>query len=350
MLNSNYSINLFSTDILGRIWKAEDPRLEMSLYLEELIRRVTGIIDSDSNFISTLTEFHLNNLIFLRKLLAADNPTENSQINILKNEIICELMNILSKLIQLSEESEEMTTIANNHPELEEGMREMTERDDNADILNYTLIHNKLDVIAISKSKLSILKQDLQSLLSKYSREQNSLYDLSIKKIEELLNYLNRSFFPFIKLYYYFSNIERDEETQRLEFIINKPLEIISLNSCISYIDHKEESSKKEMKRQEELKQKREEEERILRLEEQRKEQEKVRLKEEEARQKEMQNREKSYIDILNELSLNEETKRLISESVEKMHSEINSRIAERQKRLDDKLKDVEDLIKGKKK
>jgi hypothetical protein len=52
----------------------------------------------------------------------------------------------------------------------------------------------------------------------------------------------------------------------------------------------------------------------------------------------------------MNKLNLNNETKRIITEKIEEMYTEIESRIHDRQKKLDEKLRDVEDTIKGKKK
>ncbi len=52
----------------------------------------------------------------------------------------------------------------------------------------------------------------------------------------------------------------------------------------------------------------------------------------------------------MNKLNLNAETKKIIGEKIEEMYKEVDYKIADRQKKLDDKLKEIEESIKGKKK
>lgn len=52
----------------------------------------------------------------------------------------------------------------------------------------------------------------------------------------------------------------------------------------------------------------------------------------------------------MNKLNLNSETKKIIAEKIDELNKEIEYKILDRQKKLDDKIKEVEDTIKGKKK
>jgi hypothetical protein len=60
--------------------------------------------------------------------------------------------------------------------------------------------------------------------------------------------------------------------------------------------------------------------------------------------------KERSYKDLLDELNMNDETRGLIIEAIERMNIEINAKINDRQKKLEERLKEVEEMMKGKKK
>lgn len=51
-----------------------------------------------------------------------------------------------------------------------------------------------------------------------------------------LLDYLNVFYFPFIRLYYHFLNIEQITENKKIEIIIEKPSEVPSLNLAVEQI------------------------------------------------------------------------------------------------------------------
>ena len=48
--------------------------------------------------------------------------------------------------------------------------------------------------------------------------------------------------------------------------------------------------------------------------------------------------------------NLNKETENIIREKIKELNKEVDFKIIDRQKKLDEKLKDFEDTIKGKKK
>ncbi len=315
---------LFNHEIIKNIWNDKDPLLYTSIYIEEFLRKTTGVIDVDSNFISTLSEFHLNNLIFLKSIFPKD---QHEQIS-----VISDIMNSLVNLLDLSDEI--------NHVDEEVQDKEVKELiTENDDFLENK---EKIDSIKLSKEKLSILKDDFMRM--------NSEGKLSFDNISVILSHLNKSYFPFIKLYYYFCNIERDEETAKIEFIINKPLEVLPLSNHTNYFDHKEEAERNEKKRNEDLKKKIEEEEAMEKLRKMTIDVEENAKLEEERKALELKNREKTYKDLIEELNMNEETKKIISDAIERMHLEVETKISDRQRKLDDRLKEVEEMIKGKKK
>jgi len=52
----------------------------------------------------------------------------------------------------------------------------------------------------------------------------------------------------------------------------------------------------------------------------------------------------------MNRLNLNNETRKIVTEKIEELKKDVELKITDRQRKLEDKLKDVEDIIKGKKK
>lgn len=437
MLNPNNDIKIFTTELIKNTWEHKEPSVFLSDYLYDLVRKASGKIDIDENYIQTIIEFNLGNMIFLKKLFNKNknNLAEESQetkefISNCENDLFCSLLNLMSRLIQLEDEnfsckneqySENMSYYSNNMNNSNLNYKELASLSNNLQItdesqkhtienknnINYQMV-NAIDVTSIAKTKLSQLKIGLISIYKEYSKSslqakvdqmnneileeiQNEIkamentkattkndknkqakpnvvvlqeklsntnptnititYDLFVPEhISKIITHLNINYLPFIKLYFLFCNVERDIEYQKLEFVINKPMEIIGLNNAISYTDDKEEKIRIE-KEAEEFKQKK-------KLEEEESEKERIKLVEEQKLLKEQEllkeqallNKEKTYLDILNDLNLSEETKQMIIEAIEKMHDEINMKVSDRQRRLDDKLKDVELIVKGKKK
>jgi hypothetical protein len=60
--------------------------------------------------------------------------------------------------------------------------------------------------------------------------------------------------------------------------------------------------------------------------------------------------KQETYIDVMNRLNLNDNAKAIIREKIEELHREIDEIINNRQKMLDSKLKEIEDSLKVKKK
>lgn len=430
MLFPNYDKEIFSAELIEKIWLNDNPNLILEDCFFEILRKSTGKIDIDNTYIKTIVEYNINNLIYLEELFETNsclnetkireikekikekeaqlqaakelvkpgkegdkkqgNATigkssqgvnknvksmESNATNILvdvkdyklltKNHLISDLMNLLFKLIQLSDERfhkdnslAESMTIENqmsnrdiqslsNNLRVSEDESKKQDTHTNRSSANNELF-SSVDIPGMTKNKLYFLKSGFSYLLNKFNGEEG--VELKLTHTSSILKFLQSSFFPFLKLYYFFCNVEREVELTKLEFIINKPMEVFNLNQAIYFVDDKEEKirvEKEEQALQQRIKNEEEEKERKKREEE--------RLITEERNQhlsKELQekNKEKNYKDLLNELSLNEEAKILISNAIDSMHKEIQTKVIDRQKKLDDRIKEVEDLIKGKKK
>lgn len=64
----------------------------------------------------------------------------------------------------------------------------------------------------------------------------------------------------------------------------------------------------------------------------------------------EEQNKEETYLDLLERLGLNEETKKIIIEKIEELHKEVDGKIDNRKKTLEDKIREIDETVHGKKK
>ena len=64
----------------------------------------------------------------------------------------------------------------------------------------------------------------------------------------------------------------------------------------------------------------------------------------------EEQNKEETYLDLLERLGLNEETKKIIIEKIEELHKDVEGKIDNRKKLLEEKVREVEETVHGKKK
>ena len=52
----------------------------------------------------------------------------------------------------------------------------------------------------------------------------------------------------------------------------------------------------------------------------------------------------------MNKMNIKQETIKIIEEKITELNKDVNLKILERQKKLEEKLKEVEDIVKGKKK
>jgi hypothetical protein len=313
-------IPIFDPSQIDLIYNSPDPINEISLILQSHFRRVFLRADFDVEKIMGQSEFHVNNLIFLKENFAT-----------FPNEILCKLLNIMSELIEFKNEEE----IKENEEEnfLQISKNKLNEFKNNL-ISNNLYPNTKGD---------TILANDVNKKLT-----EDGKFFLNIKEIQLIIEYLKREYFPYIQMWFYFDKDERKITEEKIELIINKPLDSMPLNIAIEE-EIEDELNKKEEELTEEQKLKEEEEAKLKEEEEKKKKEEEEKLKEEEENKKE-EEKEETYLDVLNRLGLNEETKKIIIEKIEELHKDVEGKIDGRQKELEDKVKEIEDTVKGPKK
>ena len=173
----------------------------------------------------------------------------------------------------------------------------------------------------------------------------NGKFFLNLKEINEILKYIQISYLPYIRMWYYFQNDQRRVTERKIEIIINTPT-LLNMPLCMAT----QVKTDQEILAEEEEKRKKLEEEKKIEEENQKKEQEELRKQEEDKKLMEEQNKEETYLDLLERLGLNEETKKIIIEKIEELHKEVDEKIDNRKKTLDDKIREIDETVHGKKK
>lgn len=294
-------LDIFNVNNIDQIYDSQDPINTVRLILESNYRRVNLRADFETEKIFAKAEFFVNVLIFLKQTFEA-----------FENEVICKLLNLFDCLIDMDQEEKEA-----------------------------------VDFLTLSKKKIQEFRQGLNNLklIPKKKEEVEKANDpnkkispdgsffLNIKEINELISYLKTDFLPYIRMWYHFSKDEREIQNEKIEIIINKPIPSMPLNNAQMLKEEKppEETEGDQQKVTDEQK------------EEEKKEEQK---EEEEKKEEEPE----TYLDILNKLNLNAETKKIIIEKIEELHKDVDGKIEGRKKTLDDKIKEIEDTVKGKKK
>lgn len=228
---------IFTKELVEEIWTATNPIHNVFEILESNYRANTGgKIDYDSNIFMAIAEFHVNNLIYLK-----ENFNYPSLVN-------AKLLNLLAVLLNLREEkSTEREKIERRNPSLIPSMTNNEEGEIQKRITIVNLDSKEPDFVSICKKKLREIKNGLHSLNLVFNKENNKQqsaspegnFFLKNNEIVQLLDYINTFYFPFIKLYYHFINIERITENKKIEVIINKPLPVPPLNVAVAQMQEK---------------------------------------------------------------------------------------------------------------
>ena len=291
-------IDIFNVNNIDQIYDSPDPINTVRLLLESNYRRVNLRADFETAKMFAKAEFFVNVLIFLKQTFET-----------FENEVICKLLNLFDCLINMDQE---------------EGMDFLTLSKKKIQDFRQGLINLKL----IPKKKEEILRANDPN--KKVSPDGS--FFLNIKEINELISYLKTDFLPYIRMWYHFSKEEREIQNEKIEIIINKPLPSMPLN-------------KAEMLKEEKPPEETEGDQQKI-TDEQKEEEKKEEPNEEEKKEEEPE----TYLDILNRLNLNAETKKIIVKKIEELHKDVDGKIEGRNKTLDDKIKEIEDTVKGKKK
>lgn len=203
--------NIFtSEEQINEIWENSNPINYVYDIIESHYQNTTGKLDYDSNMLMAISEFHVNNLIFLKETYKS-----------FPNSIICKLLNLLNILLNLREEGgkEEADGRETNRPDFEK------------------ICQNKVRQIKQGLFTLNLVYKKPSSADS--SASQTNKFYLKNEEIVGLLEYIKTFYLPFIKLYYHFINIEKITENKKIEVIINKPLPVPPLSTAVLQMQEK---------------------------------------------------------------------------------------------------------------
>ena len=204
---------------------------------------------------------------------------------------------------------------------------------------------NEFKESLISEKLMPKTKNEFALANKKDKVRTNGKFFLNMKEISEILKYIQSNYLPYIRMWYYFQNDQRRITERKIEVIINSPT-LTDMPLCMAT----QEKTDEEKAAEEEEKKKKMEEEKKLEEENQKKEEEELKKQEENKKLMEEQNKEETYLDLLERLGLNEETKKIIIEKIEELHKEVDGKIDNRKKTLDDKIREIDESVHGKKK
>ena len=373
--------SIFSSDKIDKLFNAEDPIQSTNILLQDHFRKVTGNANFDEEKLKAEAEFHINNLVFLKQNFSFDNDTISILMNILGKLIKFKNLNNTntkpkSKVIQNeSQENIDSVDISGNqlpddtqnqnknpaiNDENQENNKENMDENEleNENNNNNIVEEEEVDFLFLSKDKLNEFKESLikENLMPKtksdfaFANNKNKIrtngkFLLNLQEINKILKYIQTNFLPYIRMWYFFQNEKRNITERKIEVIINSP-NLINMPLSMAV----QEKTDEEKITEEEEKKKKMEEEKKLEEENQKKEEEEKKKEEESKKLTEEQSKEETYLDLLERLGLNEETKKVIIEKIEELHKEVDGKIDNRKKTLEDKIREIDETVHGKKK
>jgi hypothetical protein len=372
--------SIFSSDKIDKLFNAEDPIQSTNILLQDHFRKVTGNANFDEEKLKAEAEYHINNLVFLKQNFSFDNDTISILMNILGKLIKFKNLNNTntkpkSKVIQNeSQENIDSVDISGNqlpddtqnqnknpaiNDENQENNKEnMDENELENENNNNNTVEEEVDFLIVSKDKLNEFKESLikENLMPKtksdfaFANNKNKIrtngkFLLNLQEINKILKYIQTNFLPYIRMWYFFQNEKRNITERKIEVIINSP-NLINMPLSMAV----QEKTDEEKITEEEEKKKKMEEEKKLEEENQKKEEEEKKKEEESKKLTEEQSKEETYLDLLERLGLNEETKKVIIEKIEELHKEVDGKIDNRKKTLEDKIREIDETVHGKKK
>ena len=398
---------IFFSDKIEKLFNAKDPIESINVLLQDHFRKINGSANFDEEKLRAEAEFHVNNLVFLKqsfpsfddetisslmnvlgKLIKFKNANKNSNIQINQkiapNESQASVGSVDISGNQLPEDApnnknvlpqnnlnENLQNENNNNNLEQEGNKEEENQQKNENEENLEQENNEngkenennaiedVDFLFLSKDKLNEFKDSLisENLMPKTKTEfafankkdkirTNGKFFLNVKEINEILKYIQSNYLPYIRMWYYFQNDERRITERKIEVIINSPTLI---NMPLSMATQ-EKTDEEKLAEEEEKKKKMEEEKKIEEENKKKEEEEELKKQEETRKLLEEQNKEETYLDLLERLGLNEETKKIIIEKIEELHREVDGKIDNRKKTLDDKIREIDESVHGKKK
>ena len=399
---------IFLSDKIDKLFNAKDPIESINVLLQDHFRKINGNANFDEEKLRAEAEFHVNNLVFLKqnfpnfdneaisslmnilgklikfknvskhinpKILPNESQASVGSVDISGNQLPPEDISNLNNNKKVSPQNQNENPQNNNNnnennnqennaqeenkeENIENGENEKNIEQENENENENNNNTEEVDFLFLSKDKLNELKESLteENLMPKTKNDftlankkdkirTNGKFFLNLKEINEILKYIQTNYLPYIRMWYYFQNDQRRVTERKIEVIINTPTLI---NMPLSMAT--QEKTDEEKLAEEEEKRKKMEEEKKIEEENQKKEEEELKKQEENKKMLEEQNKEETYLDLLERLGLNEETKKIIIEKIEELHKEVDGKIDNRKKTLDDKIREIDESVHGKKK
>lgn len=199
--------------------------------LDVYFRKKFGVI-FDSNMLIATSEFNVNNLDFLI-----------NRFNFPKN-IIVKLLNCFMTLLNLRERPDkqmnstfESKNIYSMHGSQKNIIKNKESEIDFSTISKRILLELKISLIKsklVKEDALTNIKIDKKNL---NIQEENDIpFYLAHHELNTILNYLNTFYFPFIRLYYHFINIEQITINKKIEIVIEIPKTVPPLSDSVPQI------------------------------------------------------------------------------------------------------------------
>ena len=399
---------IFFADKIEKLYNAKDPIESINILLQDHFRKINGNANFDEEKLRAEAEYHVNNLVFLKqtfttfddeaiscimnvlgKLIKFKNQnTNNNKQNIQKiipNESQASVGSVDISGNQLPEDlpnnknvspqnnptenaqnenkntnNNAMEQVGNNEGQNQEKNieNEKNLEKENSENENENININEVDFLNLSKDVLNEFKEALifERLMPKTKSEfalankkdkvrTNGKFFLNMTEINTILNFIKSNYLPYIRMWYYFQTEPRKVTERKIEVIINTP----TLSNMPLSMATQEKTDEEKLAEEEEKKKKLEEEKKIEE-ENQKKEEEEQKKQEEDKKMMEEQSKEETYLDLLERLGLNEETKKIIIEKIEELHKEVDGKIDNRKKTLEDKIREIDESVHGKKK
>ena len=343
---------LFTINDIKEINESANPKGTISTLIEKFLEKKKGKVEIQSNLLMSQAEFHLNNLNFLQENF------KNFPL-----EIICKILNLLSNLLNLEEEKYNInlpkTSIFEDNEmkkygqvpepdfsficrkkleELKEGFKFLGFFPTREEILEQQKKlkmkkeeekgekEEKKEEEKEEEEKKEEEKKEEKKEEEKKEEEKIVKFYLNTKELQTILDYLKQFYFPFIRLFYHFINIDRITETKKVEVIINRPLPVPPL--CEAVEQKLEKNIIDERKEEEE-----EENE------------EKENDKNEENREGDDANKE-----MMNQININNEIRKLVTEKVNELRKDVDARISDNENEIKKQVEEIKESANPKKK
>lgn len=211
-------------NVLGKLIKFKSPNAKQNIpkiTVPNESQVSVGSVDISGNQLPEETS-NVNNKNVSPTLNNQNENAQNDNNNENKNPTQENQENAAAKEENQNKENEE--NVENAEKENEEG-----EGENNNNV-------EDVDFLFLSKDKLNEFKESLieENLMPKTKNEftfankkdkvrTNGKFFLNLKEINEILKYIQNSYLPYIRMWYYFQNDQRRVTERKIEVIINTP-------------------------------------------------------------------------------------------------------------------------------